>query len=317
MTTTASRRTCLLLLAFCLALVPSLSAQFGGLKKKAAKAVGAETGVAPAPATPAKAAPAPEVTPVIVDHYLAGIKARREQRDRLVQGNTPAGKYYAAVDEQKAHDRHCEEFTAKRTTDYQRFVAAQKYDSAEALGQVRDTTCEVRASSPQQPAFEELTKAQGSQDSAAAAAAGLEVSQWAQLDEWIPLMVNQMVEGPDQNNQALASNFGRKVGDVESIRARQADLAKALGIKGREKKPAPAVVAAPAPAAAAATAQPGAAGDPACYQSEMNKSQGALDAMGQRAEAAQKKGDNKTMMAIADSISLVTTAAMRKCGMLH
>lgn len=311
---TALRRTCLLSLSLCLLSAPALSAQFGGLKKKATQAAAGETGATPA--QPGKPAPAPEVTPTIVDHYLAGLKARKEQRDRLVQGNTPAGKYYAAVDDQKAHQKYCEDFTTKRTTDYQRLVAAQKYDSAEALGQARDTTCETVRSSPQQPSFEELSKAQGSQDSAAAAAAGLAVTQWAQLDEWIPLMVNQMVESPDQNNQALASNFGKKVSEVEALRARQADLAKALGIKGREKKPAPVEMAAPAPAAAAATSQPGAAGDPTCYQAEMKKSEPALEALGARAEDAQKKGDNQKMMVLADSVQQISTAAMRKCGML-
>jgi hypothetical protein len=314
MTITALRRACLLLVALCLLSAATLSAQFGGLKKKAAQAVGAETGATPA--QPGKPAPAPEVTPAVVDHYLAGLKARGEQRDRLAQGNTPAGKYYSAMDAQKAHDRHCEEFNQTRGTEYQRLLAAQKYDSAAAVMQKRDTSCEQGYPSPQEPSFEELSKAQGSQDSAAAGAAGLQVTQWAQLDEWIPLMVNQMVQSPDQNNQALASNFGKKVSEVESLRARQADLAKALGIKGREKKPAPVEMAAP-PVAAAASTQPGAAGDPACYQNEMTKNQGAMQAMSARAQEAQKKGDTQKMMALADSISQISTAVMRKCGMVQ
>jgi hypothetical protein len=311
MTTTALRRACLLLVALCLLSSATLSAQFGGLKKKATKAAGLDP---TSPAKPAAATPAPEVTPVIVDHYLAGLKARHEERDRIAKGNTPAGKYYAAVDAQRAHDKRCEDFNQNKTATYSRLIKEQKYDSAATVIQIRDTTCEQGSTTPQEPEWEELNKAKGQQDTVAATAAGLEVSQWAQLDEWIPLMVNQMVQSPDQNNQALASNFGKKVSEAESIRARQADLAKALGIKGREKKSAPVEVAVPVPApAAAAGAQP--QGDYNCFHDEMAKSQDAMSAMSDRAEAAKKKNDTKTVMAIADSISALNIAAMRKCGM--
>lgn len=312
---TSHRRVALVALVLGVLAAPSLSAQFGGLKKKAAKAVGAETGVAPAPA---KATPPPEVTPVIVDHYLAGIKAGKEQRDRLAQSNTPAGKYYAAVDAKKAHDKHCEEFTQYRNSEYQRLVAAKQYDSANAMVQKRDTSCDSVSPSPDQPAFEELTKAQGSQDSAAAAAAGLEVSQWAGLNEWIPMMVYQMLNSPDQNDQLLASNFSKKVGEVQAIRARQADLAKALSIQGPERQqkevPPPMVVAAPAAAAGASAGSPG---DPACYSTEMQKNQAAIEGLGTRAEAAKKKGDNAAMMAIVDTVQQLMAAATKKCGMTH
>lgn len=311
MTTTALRRACLLLIPLCLLSAARLPAQFGGLKKKAAKAAGLETQPAAAPA----AAPAPEVTPTIVDHYLAGLKARREARDQIAKGNTPAGKYFAAVDAQKAHDKHCEEFNQKNSADYSRLIKEQKYDSAAAVVQIRDTSCEQGLPAPQEPGFEELSKAKGTEDSAAAAAAGLQVSQWAGLDEWIPMMVNQLVNSPDQNSQALASNFGKKVSEVDALRTRKDDLAKALGIHRREAKPAPPVEAA-APAAAAADAPTGASDNSACYQAEMTKQRPAMEGMSNRAQAAQEKGDTKTMMALADSISAMNMAAMRKCGMM-
>jgi hypothetical protein len=48
----------------------------------------------------------------------------------------------------------------------------------------------------------------------------------------------------------------------------------------------------------------------------MKKSEPALEALGARAEDAQKKGDNQKMMVLADSVQQISTAAMRKCGML-
>ena len=132
------------------------------------------------------------------------------------------------------------------------------------------------------------------------------------------MVVYQMVNSPDQTDQLLASNFSKKVTEVQALGARQADLAKALSIKGpeRQKKEAPPVAAAPPAAAASAGAQSSAGGDAACYQAEMTRNQGAMQGMSARAEEAQKKGDNKTMMALADSVSQITTAAMRKCGMM-
>ncbi len=316
---TTHRRVALVAVVLCLLSASSLAAQFGGLKKKAAKAVGAEAGVTP-PATPAgKATPPPEVTPVIVDHYLAGIKAGEEQRAKIAQGNSPAGQYYAAVDAKKKHDKYCAEYQEKQMAEYQRMTGAMKYDSAALVMQKRDPSCQTYAADPKEPSFEELSKAQGSQDSAAAAGAGLDVSQWAGLNEWIPMAVYQMVNSPDQNDQLLASNFSKKPSEMAALRARKADLATALNIRGpeRQKKEAPAAMTAPAAPAAGAAGAAGGQGDANCYSTEMQKNQPALEALGKRAEAAQKKGDNASMMAISDTIQQLTSGAMKKCGMMH
>ncbi|HKV73230.1 MAG TPA: hypothetical protein VJN95_01825 [Gemmatimonadales bacterium] len=314
---TTHRRAALVALVLCLLSASSLAAQFGGLKKKAAQAAGAATGVAPAN-TPGKATPPPEVTPVIVDHYLAGIKAGEAERARLAQGNTPAGQYYAAVDAKKKHDKYCAEYQEKQMAEYQRLIAAAKYDSSALVMQKKDPSCQTYAADPKEPSFDELAKAKGSQDSAAAAAAGVDVSQWAGLNEWIPVAVYQMVNSPDQNDQLLASNFSKKVSEISALRARQADLATALNIRGpeRQKKEAPAAMAAPAAPAAGAAGAAGTQGDANCYSTEMQKNQPALEALGKRAEAAQKKGDNASMMAIADTIQQLTSGAMKKCGMM-
>ena len=303
MSTTALRRACLLLIPLCLLSTASLSAQFGGLKKKAAQVAGVET----APAKPAAAAPAPEVTPTIVDHYLAGLKARAEERERIAHGNTPAGKYYAAVAAKKSQDTKCRESMQYRSDTYLRLLNQQKYDSATAWSEVPDTICVKVLPEPPEPDFEELSKAKGSEDSAAAVAAGLQVTQWAQLEEWIPPMVTQMVQNPDQNTQTLASNYVRKVSEAEAIKARKDDLAKALGIAPRAKKPAPDSVAAPSGAAPTGGA---------CLQTELAKQRPAMDRLSALAETADKKGDNHAMMAIADSINQINMAAMRKCGMM-
>ena len=194
-----------------------------------------------------------------------------------------------------------------RSDTYLRLLNQQKYDSATAWSEVPDTICVKVLPEPPEPDFEELSKAKGSEDSAAAVAAGLQVTQWAQLEEWIPPMVTQMVQNPDQNTQTLASNYVRKVSEAEAIKARKDDLAKALGIAPRAKKPAPDSVAAPSGAAPTGSA---------CLQTELAKQRPAMDGLSARAETADKKGDNQAMMAIADSINQINMAAMRKCGMM-
>lgn len=297
-------------------LAGSASAQFGGLKKKAAKAAGIGTGESSA-TTPGRVNVT--VTPEVVDHYLAGLKARKEERSRIAKTNSPVGRYYAAVDEYKAHLKHCDEFNRKRSENYTRLIAQQKYDSAANAMTARDASCETGASEPQEPDFQQLSAAQGREDTAAAAGANMDVPSWASLDEWIPQLMSRMVDSPEQTSAELASNFGRKQSEVDVLKARKDEIAAALGIPPKQKPveqqappPMPQQMATPA----AGAASPGiTAGGAQCMQTEMTNQKATLEAMGKRGQAAQQANDMTKAMAIADSVNQINMAIMKKCGM--
>jgi hypothetical protein len=298
-----------------LVMASTAGAQLGGLKKKLAKA----GGVGGTPTTTTNAHVNVVVTPEVIDHYLAGLKARKAERGRIATTNTPVGKYYAAEDAYRAHQKHCEEFNQKRSENYSRLIAQQKYDSAGAAMTARDASCETGMAEPQEPDFQELTRARGSEDTAAAVGAGMDVNSWASLDEWIPDLMNQMVNSPERSTAELASNFGRKPSEIEALKARKDEVAAALGIPPKQKPVEQPQMAAPQPqmtAPAAGAASPGmTAGGAQCMQTEMNAQKPALEAMGKRAQAARDANDMNKAMAIADSISQINMAIMRKCGM--
>ena len=308
------RRVLPLLAVLSVVVANSASAQFGGLKKKAAR-MGAP-GAAPA-ASPG-APPSVIVTPDVIDRYLAGLKARRAERDRIAKTNTPVGKYFAAQDAYRAHETHCRDFDRKRSETYSRLVAQQKYDSASALAQVRDASCETGMSQPQEPEFQDLAGAQGTEDTAAAVGAGMDVNAWASLDEWIPQLMYQMVNSPERTTAELASNFGRKPGEVEALKARKDEVATALGIPPRQKPVEHQQVATPEPPPAMPANTPGmpSQGSALFMQTEMNNQQARIEALAAKGQAAQKANDMATTMAIADTVNGINMTVMRKCGMM-
>ena len=311
-----------------LALATPAAAQFGGLKKKIKAAAGAESDAKDADtdhgkngATAAGGTETVVVNDETVGQLIAGLKAGRAEREAAQKEDNSYGRYNRERAAYEAAKSKCDAATQNMT---QRMMADEKFrerysatadkmfkaqekgdqkayaayaDSTQAL---IDPSC--LAKEPKQP--DDYYDAQREIDNRAEKAelkgAGLTVSELGMLKEraW----------GILQGAPGDASQSEQK-----AVNTRGAELKQLLGIQQEEpakaKKSAPAPAPAPPPTVAT---QPGASDvqqqTANCMAANAQKHQKEIEALAQRAQAAQQANDMATVMAIADTIQKLQSA---------
>jgi hypothetical protein len=310
-------------------------AQFGGLKKKLRAAAGSEAaaegqkaaGGPDASATPA--APATDVgggrdggsvvlTADVVDHLVAGLKAGKAARLAARKEDSPYGRYLqasAAYDTAKATCQEAQRTFPNRMVANQKLsdmysalvdkmVAAQTKgdakmvqvysDSAMAM---QDPSCVVKQPTQPDDYYEAERAADTRAEQEAVKASGLSAAEYAMALERAEGILRG---GPPADVSAS---------ETSAVSARASELKPLLGIydapPARAMKPAPA--APPAPAAAP-TVPAGASAMSACMAQNIQNHQKEIEALGQRAQAAQQAGNTAAMMAIADTLQQLQMA---------
>jgi len=327
--TTMARLTLITLVAF--AITTPASAQFGGLKKRVKAQTGQEGASREAATNEAPEAPAPQggtivLTDDVVTQLLAGLKAGQAERDAATKEDTPYGRYKKAEAAYVAAQPKCEagqqSFYQRAANDQkmldkysvltEKMVAAQGkgdtklmavyQDSAMAM---QDPSCVVKK--PEQP--KDFYEGQRELDSRAekqeVKASGFSAGDLSILKERATAIL-----------QGGTAPGGASPMEKSAVSARSAELKPLLGLREQPAAPAaqPASVPAPAPAAApAADPQMSAAASSmsACMSKNMQSHQAEIEALGERAQAAQAAGDTAKLMAIADTLQQIQMAGCR------
>lgn len=340
MSTPTRRLVCIVraLAVVCLALTLATpaAAQFGGLKKKAQQAAGAEAAKTVGDTTAAQhgAAPAPAqgeggggteavaLDDQIVDQFIAGLKAGKAERETAKKEDTPYGRYNRdaaayeaakdkcaaaqanfpnrAVADPKFADRYSAtaDKMAKAQEAGNQELAAKWADSALAM---MDPSCLIKQ--PKQP--DDYYDAQRAIDSRAEEQAiktsKMSRSEFAMAQErtWM------ILQGQTPPGDASAS-------EKSAVNKRSSELKPLMGLQeqppARAAKPAPA----PAPPPPAAPAPTGMSDDQTktanCMAKNAQKHEKEIEALGQRAQAAATANDMAKTMAIADTIRQLQSA---------
>ena len=317
-----------------LAIGTPASAQFGGLKKKlkgtAAQEGGnkaAESAGVPAAATET-AEPAAQgggtivLTEDVVARLITGLRAGQAERDAAAKEDTPFGRYKKAEAAFAVAEPKCQaaqqSFPQRMANDEKtmnkysalvdKMVAAQTkgdqkltkiyQDSAMAM---QDPSCTVERPSQPDDYYEAQRTIDGRAEKQEMKASGFSRSELAMVKERADAILRKAA--PD----ASAS-------EKSAVDAKSGELKSLLGIHdqapARATKPAPAP--APAPAAPAAPAMsPEASSMSSCMTKNLQAHQKEIEALGKRAEAAQKANDMDKVMAIADTLQQIQMAGCR------
>ena len=309
------------------------TAQFGNLKKKIKKAAGQEDSTAGSRGANANtASPAQGGTIVltsdVVSQLLSSLKAGQAERDAAAKEDSPYGRYlrgkkaYAeakpkcqaaqaswpqrAAANQKLNDKYSR-LTQKMVDAMQKQdqkTAAIYQDSAMAM---MDPSCVVKE--PEQPTeyYEAERAVEVRAEKAEAKASGWTPSELA--------MVKERTDAVLRGTPAADISASEK----SAVSTKAAELKPLMGIEeqpvARAQKPAPAATPTPAaPSTPQVDAQASAASSDMsnCMMKNMQTHQSQLEALGQRAQAAQKAGDQAAMMAIADTVQQIQMAGCMK-----
>jgi hypothetical protein len=295
------------------------AAQFGGLRNKIKK----ETSTDANAAAPAQGGTV-VLTTEVVNQLLTGLKAGQAERALAEKEDTPYGRYQRAEVAYREAKPKCEAAQAswpQRAAGNQKLVdkysaltekmvaamekqdqrtAAIYQDSAMAM---MDPSCVVKE--PKQPDdyYEAVRAVDARAEKAEVKASDLAPGELAQVKE----RAIAILQGSTPPGDASAS-------EKSAVSARSAELKTALGIlepvaEAPKPEPKPAAVATPAPATPQTT--PGGSDMASCMTKNMQTHQAEIEALGKRAEAAQKAGDQARLMALADTLQRIQMAG---CG---
>jgi hypothetical protein len=265
------------------------------------------------------------LTADVVDHLVAGLKAGKAARLAAQKEDTPYGRYLQATATYDTAKVTCQE--AQRT--FPNRMAANKKlsdrysalvdkmvdaqtkgdakmvqvysDSAMAM---QDPSCVVKQ--PTQPSdyYEAQRAVDRRAEQEAVKAAGLSAAEYSMALERAEAILRG---GPPADVSAS---------EASAVSARGSELKPLLGIdeepparvrKSASPTPSPASTPAPTQAAPPAAAA-GNSAMSACMAQNIQNHQEDVEALGRRAEAAQKAGDTATMMALADSLQRIQMA---------
>ncbi len=302
-----------------LTIATQASAQFGGLKKKLKPAVAQET------AAPADQGGMIVFTDDVVNQLLTGLKAGQAERDAAMQEDTPYGRFKKADAAHEAAKPKCE---AAQPGFYQRGAAnpkmLDKYQSltekmvaAQGKGDMKlaaiyqdsamamiDPSCVVKE--PEQPKdyYESERAAEGRAEAKEIEASGFSRNDLALLKERaVAILSNSTPPG------------GASATEKSAVAAKSSQLKPLLGM--REPEPEQAAKPAPKPAPVPVATQPSpemsayASSMSDCMLKNMQSHEAELEALGKRAEAAQKAGNQQQLMAIADTLQRIQMAGCR------
>jgi hypothetical protein len=317
-----------------LALATPASAQFG--LKKRLKAKAAEEGVSKATGSAEKNANAEApaqggsivLTSDVVNQLLTGLKAGQAELEGAAREDTPYGSYqkaeaaYAvaqpkcqaaqasfpqrAAANQKLNDKYSaltqKMVDAMQKQDHKRAEIYQ--DSAMAM---MDPSCVVKR--PEQPKdyYEGERDAEVRAEKAEVKASGMSGGELAMVKE----RVTAILQGSTPSDASAS--------EKAAVSAKSAELKPLLGFKeptsARVMKSAPAAAPTPTPSSDAPAADPQAAATASqmgeCMSKNIQAHQAEIEALGKRAQAAQKAQNQAALMAIADTVQRIQTAGCR------
>jgi hypothetical protein len=302
------------------------AAQFGGLKKKLKAAAGQEAAADGQKAAGASDAPAAApagneargggvvvVTPEGVDGLITGLKAAEVYRQTALKEDTPYGRYVRAAAAYEAAKLKCQEAQAgfvnrmandeKLSSQYTELMdkamaAYGKGDTKTASDYqyqalaLQDPSCAVREPTRPDDYLDAQRDIDAKAEQTATKSSGLTANEYYWINERTWLILNG---NPPPDISAS---------EKSAVNAKAAELKRLLGIKEepttRAMKPAPAPQAAPAQAAPGMS--PGMADMSNCMAANAQKHEKEIEALGERAKAAQEAGDMAATMAIADTL---------------
>ena len=329
-------------LAVMLGVASPAAAQFGGLKKKLKSAAGQEAaaegakqaGVSDVPAANAVAPGAGAarggsvvLTPEVVDQMIAGLQAAKAYGENARTGDTPYGRYSRAKQAYDAAQAKCQAnhqanitrmaSDEKLANQYSELMnkmtdamgkgdreGAERYQY-QALG-LLDPNCAVRE--PKQPDdFYQMGRDIDTQaESEGVKKSGLSQAEYAMARERGEMILRN-APPPDASDS-----------EKKAVQAKSKELKQLLGIEdpqARAMKPEPA----PAPQPAPASPTPPNSGMSQgqmdmnnCMAGNAQQHEKEIEALGERAKAAQEAGDMNRTMAIADTIRRLQMAGCDK-----
>jgi hypothetical protein len=300
------------------AIATPATAQFGGLRKKIKSPVKQETAAARS-----NDGGMIVLTTAVVDQLLTGLEAGQAEREAAMKADTPYGHYKKGQSAYEAAKPKCE---AAQPAFYQRAASNQKlidkYDAmnekmvaAQTKGDMKryaiyqdsalamiDPSCAVRKPEEPKDYYEAERAAEARAEAKEIEASGFSQNEMAMLKERaIAILTNSTPPG------------GASAGEKSAVAAKSAELKSLLGIR----EPAPVQAAKPEPKASPAAAQPapampaGAASMSDCMMKNMERHGTQLEALANRAEAAQEAGNQQKLMAIADTINRLQMGGCR------
>lgn len=298
------------------------AAQFGGLRKKIKSPVKQE-----AAAAPANDGGLIVLTGEVVDKLLIGLQAGQAERKAAVNEDTPYGRFKRG---QSAYEQAKPKCEAAQPGFYQRGAAdskmldkysalTEKMVAAQGKGDMKrmaiyqdsamamiDPSCVVKQPDQPKDYYEAERAVEARAEAKEIEASGFSRGEMAMLKERaIAILTNSPPPG------------GASASEKSAVAARSAELKPLLGMR----EPAPAQAAKPdpepAPAPTPAAAQPSpemsarAASMNDCMMKNLEKHQAEIEALGKRAQAAQKAGNQQKLMAIADTLQQLQMGGCR------
>jgi hypothetical protein len=309
------------------------AAQFGGLKKKLKSAAGQEAaaegankaGVSDTPAANAAAGNAGAtggtvvLTPEVVDQLLAGLKATKAYRDSARTGDNSYGRYNKAIAAFESAKAKCE---AARSAFIQRMASDEKL--ASQYNELMNKMSEAMGKGDRAASERYQKQALAMQDPSCTVTEPARPDDYSDTERDIDTKAEQegvKKSGLSPAEFAMARERGEgilydaarsDVSDSEknAVKAKSKELKPLLGIRDpeaeRAQKPAPAPEPAPAPVPVPAQPNSGVSKGQTdmnnCMMANVHKHEKEIQALGERAKAAQEAGDMPTTLAIADTL---------------
>jgi hypothetical protein len=304
------------------AMATPATAQFGGLRKKIKSPVKQETASAPN-----NSGGMVVLTSDVVNQLMTGLEAGQAEREAATKEETPYGRYKRGQAAYEVAKPKCE---AAQPGFYQRGAAdskmldkysalTEKMVAAQGKGDMKrmaiyqdsamamiDPSCVVKQ--PEQPKdyYETERAVEARAEAKEIEASGFSQGEMAMLKERaIAILTNATPPG------------GASASEKSAVAAKSAELKPLLGIREappvHAAKPAPAPAPAPTPAANQPSPEMSAraASMSDCMMKNMQKHQPEIEALAERAEAAQKAGNQQKLMAIADTVQRLQMAGCR------
>jgi hypothetical protein len=319
-----------------LAYASPAAAQFGGLKKKAQSAAGQEAakeaekkaGVSAPTNAGAPAAPAAQqatgpaggsvvLTPDVVDKMLAGLKATDAYRKDAYYGDTPYGRYNKAREAYEAAQAKCQ-------AGHQAFINRMASDEklANQYSELMNKMSEAMAKGDRETAMNYNYQALALQDPSCAVREPTRPDDYMQQEQDLEAKAEQAGvkgSGLSESEYAMARERGWGIlnnspppdvseSEKSAVKAKESELKPLMGFhdmaaeRAKKTAPAPTPAPTPPPPPPAATVPPGATAMNECMAKNAQKHEEELEALGERAKAAQEAGDMTKTMAIADTI---------------
>jgi len=309
------------------------AAQFGGLKKKLKAAAGQEAGVSDAPAANAAASNAGAtggtvvLTPEVVDQLLAGLNATKAYRDSARTGENSFGRYNRAMAAFEAAKAKCE---ASHQTLITRMTTDQKL--ANQYSELANKMSEAMGKGDRAAAERYQDQMLAMQDPSCTVKQPTRPDDYSDVERDIDTKAEQegvKKSGLSATEFAMARERGEGIlyeqarsdvseSEKNAVKAKSKELKELLGIRDpeaeRAKKPAPEPTPAPEPAPPqpAPAVNQGQTDMNNCMMANVHKHEKEIEALGERAKAAQEAGDMNATLAISDTLRRLQMAGCDK-----